>query len=148
MGHRVESSHWYCLNNWGQISLILKTVIDLLNKAWKQFKNKSSKDSLSQEQIAAIKKFYQPYKIPNMVFHRYFTEKTGEFHANYIPQDIYIHIDTYLNDLRAAKYIDNKCYYDMFFHNISHPVAYCNINHLLCEFLLVLLMLFSTKRYT
>ena len=87
----------------------------------KQFKNKSSKDSLSQEQIAAIKKFYQPYKIPNMVFHRYFTEKTGEFHANYIPQDIYIHIDTYLNDLRAAKYIDNKCYYDMFFHNIPQP---------------------------
>ena len=87
----------------------------------KQFRHKSSKNALTKVQIKEVKAFYKPYRIPNMVFHRFFTEKSGIFHANYLPQDIYIYVDTYLNDLHAAKHIDNKCYYDMFFHNIPQP---------------------------
>ena len=88
----------------------------------KQFKNKASTKVLSKEQIKELKDFYKPYKIPHLAFHRYFTEKTGEFHANYIPQDIYVgYIDPHFNNLREAKYIDNKCYYDMLFHQVPQP---------------------------
>ncbi len=55
-------------------------------------------------------------------FTAFFTEKTGEFHSNYIPIDLYVgHIDPYFNDLRAVKYIDNKCYYDSWFHRFPQP---------------------------
>lgn len=88
----------------------------------KQFKNKASAHALSTQQITEIKKFYKPYKMPHLAFHRYFTEKTGEFHANYIPQDLYVgYIDPHFNNLRGAKYIDNKCYYDMIFHQVPQP---------------------------
>ena len=88
----------------------------------KQFKNRASASVLSSKQVAEIKRFYKPYKIPHLAFHRYFTEKTGDFHANYIPQDIYVgYIDPHFNNLREAKYIDNKCYYDMLFHQVPQP---------------------------
>lgn len=87
-----------------------------------QFKKLANKNALTSQQESEIKKFYKPYRIPNLVFHRYFTEKTGEFHKNYIPQDIYVrNIDPYMNDIRAAKHIDNKCYYDAFFRNFKQP---------------------------
>ena len=98
----------------------------------KQFKNKSSRDALTSQQISEIKKFYQPYKTPHLAFHRYFTEKTGEFDVKYIPQDIYVgYIDPYFNNLREAKYIDNKCYYDMLFHKILQPyLVLKRMNHI------------------
>lgn len=88
----------------------------------KEFKHKSSPDALTPEQVAQVKEFYAPYEIPNMVFHRYFTEKTGRFCPNYLPQDIYVtHVDPYLNDVRGSKYLDNKCYYDALFHGVPQP---------------------------
>ena len=86
-----------------------------------QFKHKSKKDALTKEQIKEVKEFYKPYRIPSMVFHRFFTEKTGEFHPNYLAKDIYVYVDTFYNDLRAAKQIDNKCYYDVFFNKFPQP---------------------------
>ena len=86
------------------------------------FKNKSKKNALSREQIRAVKEFYAPYSVPNMAFHRFFTEKTGVFYPDYIPIDLYVgHIDPYFNDLRAVKFIDNKCYYDSWFHQFPQP---------------------------
>lgn len=80
------------------------------------------KDSLSRQQIKEIKAFYKPYKLPHMTFHRFYVEKTGDFYPDYIPQDIYVgHIDPYFNDLRSAKFIDNKCYYDFWFHQFQQP---------------------------
>lgn len=77
---------------------------------------------MTKEQQDAVRKFYAPYKAPNLVFHEYFTEKTGEFYENYIPIDLYVgYIDPYYNDIKAAKYIDNKCYYEYFFHSIPQP---------------------------
>ena len=88
----------------------------------KQFRKKASAKSLTPKQIREVKDFYRPYKIPNLVFHRYFTEKNGVFSPMYIPQDLYVgYIDPFFNDLRAAKYIDNKCYYDMIFHQTRQP---------------------------
>jgi hypothetical protein len=89
----------------------------------RQFKKLANPKALSEEQICQVKDFYKPYRIPNMVFHKYFTEKTGVFDVRYIPQDLYVgYIDAHFNDIRAAKYIDNKCYYDMFFHSVPQPV--------------------------
>lgn len=91
-------------------------------KRIKQFKRKSSAKALNAEQVKQVKEFYAPYKIPSMVFHRYFTEKTGEFHPNYMPQDIYVaYVDPYFNDIRGSKYLDNKCYFEALFHDIPHP---------------------------
>ena len=101
-------------------------------KRIKQFKHKSDKKALTKKQIEAVRRFYKPYKIPSMVFHRYFTEKTGEFHVNYIPQDLYVgYIDPYLNNIRAAKHLDNKCYYDSLFYSFKQPyLVLKRINHI------------------
>lgn len=86
------------------------------------FKKKCSRKSLFRQQIKEIKTFYKPYIIPNMTFHKFYVEKTGDFYPEYIPQDIYVgHIDPYFNDLRSAKFIDNKCYYDFWFHKFPQP---------------------------
>lgn len=87
-----------------------------------EFRKKTGKDVLSAEQIAQVNAFYAPYKKPDLVFHSYFTEKTGVFCANYIPQDVYVgYVDPYFNDIRAAKYLDNKCYFASLFHGIAQP---------------------------
>lgn len=88
-------------------------------KRVKEFKAKGGFSRLTKEQEEAVRKFYAPYKIPDMVFHSYFTDRFGEFHAEFIPQDIYVgYIDPYFNDIVGAKYLDNKCYYDALFHGI------------------------------
>ncbi len=88
-------------------------------KRIKEFKAKGGFAPLTKEQEAAVKKFYEPYRIPDMIFHAYFTDRFGEFHAEFIPQDIYVgYIDPYFNDIVGAKYLDNKCYYDQLFAGI------------------------------
>lgn len=88
----------------------------------KQFKKITNQKTLTSAQKAEVAAFYAPYKKPNLVFHNFFTEKTGVFHANYIPQDLYVgYIDPYFNDIKAAKYLDNKCYFDALFHRIPQP---------------------------
>ncbi len=84
-----------------------------------EFNNKKIPQVLTQEQKRKVKAFYSPYKVPDMVFHNYFTERSGDFYAEYIPQDIYVgYIDPYFNDIIAAKYFDNKCMYSSLFHGI------------------------------
>lgn len=88
----------------------------------KEFKRKTSPKVLTSEQEAQVKAFYAPYARPNLVFHSFFTEKTGRFYPNYLPQDIYVaHVDPYFNDVRGSKYLDNKCYYDALFYGVSQP---------------------------
>jgi len=87
-----------------------------------EFKHKSNANALTADQERQVREFYAPYKIPSMVFHRYFTEKTGQFYANYLPQDIYVaYVDPYFNDIRGSKYLDNKCYFEALFHGIPQP---------------------------
>ncbi len=89
-----------------------------------EFTHKSVSGLLTSEQKRAVKKFYAPYKIPNLVFHNYFTEKTGEFHPEYIPIDLYVgYIDSYFNNIKEAKYLDNKCYFSSIFYQIPQPVT-------------------------
>ena len=91
-------------------------------KRIRQFKRMSNPNTLTAEQEKQVKEFYAPYKMPSLVFHRYFTEKTGRFHPNYLPQDIYVaYVDPFFNDIRGSKYLDNKCYFEALFHDIPHP---------------------------
>lgn len=88
-----------------------------------EFRKKVSGRALTAEQQKAVKAYYAPYKIPSLVFHEFFTEKTGEFHENYIPIDLYVgYIDPYFNNIKEAKYVDNKCYFGALFHSIPQPV--------------------------
>lgn len=88
-------------------------------KRVKEFKRKNIPYVLTREQEERIKEFYAPYKIPNFIFHNYFTKTSGEFHEDYIPQDIYTgYIDPYFNDIIASKYLENKCYYKAIFSGI------------------------------
>lgn len=88
-----------------------------------EFKKKTSGGQLTDEQKKETQKFYSQYKTPNLVFHEFFTEKTGEFHVDYIPIDLYVgYIDPYFNNIKEAKYVDNKCYFGTLFHSIPQPV--------------------------
>lgn len=94
-----------------------------ISRRIREFKKKVSGGKLTPEQHNAARRFYAPYKAPNLVFHEFFTEKTGEFHENYIPIDLYVgYIDPYFNNIKEAKYVDNKCYFGALFHSIPQPV--------------------------
>ena len=94
-----------------------------INRRVSEFKKKVSGGTLTAEQRNAVNAFFAPYKKPNLVFHEFFAEKTGEFHENYIPIDLYVgYIDPYFNNIREAKYIDNKCYFGALFHSIPQPI--------------------------
>lgn len=93
-----------------------------ISRRIREFKKKVDGGALSAEQQDAVKSFYAPYKTPNLVFHEFFTEKTGEFYENYIPIDLYVgYIDPYFNNIKEAKYVDNKCYFSALFHSIPQP---------------------------
>ena len=94
-----------------------------ISRRIKEFKKKTTSRILSEEQQNEVKQYYASYKTPNLVFHEFFTEKTGEFHADYIPIDLYVgYIDPYFNNIKEAKYVDNKCYFGALFHTIPQPV--------------------------
>ena len=78
---------------------------------------------LTRQQIREAKEFYKDYQKISHVYHNFYTEKTGEFHANYITDDIYFNkINHYYNDFNAFKIIDNKTNYDKLFPTVHQPV--------------------------
>ena len=88
-------------------------------KRIKEFKNKPGIKPLTREQEEQVRAFYKDYRIPDMIFHSYFTSRSGAFYPEYIPQDLYVgYIDPYFNDIIGAKYLDNKCLYDSLFYGI------------------------------
>lgn len=90
-------------------------------------KSQTEKNVLTSEMKKEIKSFWSRYKsVPN-VYHNFYTEKYGEFHKEYIPDEIYYnYIQPYFNNYRLAKALDNKCYYHKMFADIPQPklVAY------------------------
>lgn len=77
---------------------------------------------MSQEQIKEAVNFYKPYFKLNPLFHNYYYSVTGEFHKEYIPDDIYVKvIDTYFNNLKKAAVLENKTYFPRMFPEISQP---------------------------
>lgn len=94
-----------------------------IGRDWRRFAEKyTKKKSLSPEQKKAILERYRPFKKVSCVFHEYYTEKTGTFCVNYMPDDLYYnYIDRFYNDWDMATFFDNKCYYTTYFRNIKHP---------------------------
>ncbi len=77
---------------------------------------------LTQSQENAVKAFYKPYGGCKVLFHRFYTEKTGRFSPYYLPTDIYLNeVDAYFNDRAASFVMDNKCFYSQFFADIPQP---------------------------
>ena len=78
-----------------------------------------NKNILTSEQKKKVKKLFSPYKKTSLLFHSFYTEKTGVFSELYIPTDIHSnYIDEFYNNRYAAKSIDNKCNYPLLFAGI------------------------------
>lgn len=89
---------------------------------WRNFASKNTeKQLLTQEQKADVKAYYKPFCTTTTLFHSFYTEKTGEFCVNYIPDDVHsCKIDPYFNNWEEAEYVDNKCMYSNLFRNVTH----------------------------
>lgn len=90
-------------------------------------KSTSEKYVLTKEMETEAKAFWKKYKSVPMIYHNFYTEKYGEFHKEYIPDEIYYnYLQPYFNNYRLSKALDNKCYYHKMFQGIPQPklVAY------------------------
>ncbi len=97
-----------------------------------EFKLKTNASVLSASDKTQIKKYYGKWHRCSTVFHNFYTEKTGAFHVNYLPDDLYYgYIDPYFNPIQKAKVMDNKCFYQRLFLDIKQPeTKACRINGL------------------
>ncbi len=96
----------------------------LLKKHRSKVRARSPKYVLTKEQEAQIRAFYAPYAKVDLGAHNFYTEKTGQFYVNYLPDDLYYsRIDSYYNDWWECVYVDNKCFYHRMFQGIRHPEA-------------------------
>lgn len=78
---------------------------------------------LTKEQEEQIRTYFAPYtgKL-DLGAHNFYTDKTGTFCVDYMPDDLYFtKIDTYYNDWREARYADNKCFYGRMFTGVRQP---------------------------
>lgn len=56
------------------------------------------------------------------MFQLFYSRVNGSFDVRYLPDDLYYTvIDPFYNDRHAFKFLDNKCYYDLYFPNIPQP---------------------------
>jgi len=85
-------------------------------------KGNTNANCLTKEQAAAAREYYAGYGKIDLCSHNFYYEKTGQFHANYMPEDLHFcYIDPYYNHWREAVYMDNKCLYPRMFHGVRHP---------------------------
>lgn len=105
------------MNNLEKAYLVYRRVGDFLRKRYHTADAKKNTTTvLSVDHRRKVEEFWKPYCKVNPLFHAFYTEKTGEFHAEYMPDDIYYTlIDPYYNDWHAAAYMDNKCMYQRYF---------------------------------
>ena len=78
---------------------------------------------LTQEQADAVRQYYAPYAKVDLGAHNFYTDKTGTFCVDYMPDDLYYcYIDQFYNDWREVRYADNKCFYRRMFTGVQQPV--------------------------
>ena len=106
---------FYCLKRWMIQKNVRRMIGSYCDPAFK----------LTKEQEKQVKDFYGAYiKDMPMLFHEFYTQKTGIFSPYYLPMDIYLNnVDEYFNDRTESKYMDNKCYYPTLFKGIPQPEA-------------------------
>ncbi len=112
----------------GIFSAIRRTHMKRLVKRLK--KGQTEKYVLTKDMEKEAKSFWRKYKQVPMLYHNFYTEKNGEFHKEYIPDEIYYnYIQPYFNNYRLSKALDNKCYYHKMFKDIAQPkLVCCRIN--------------------
>ena len=85
-------------------------------------RSQSEKYVLTKEMEKQVKSFWGQYKSVSTIYHNFYTEKSGQFYKEYIPDEIYYnYIQPHFNNYRLAKALDNKCYYHKMFRGIAQP---------------------------
>ena len=80
---------------------------------------------LNKSQEKSVRDYYARYSKTDLIYHRVYTDWHGEFHAEYMPDDLYYgKIEPYFCDRLFSKNIDNKCYYPLFFSSAPQPKTY------------------------
>lgn len=96
--------------NWGKRKLIARSVH---KTAQKYLENPNI---LTKEEKRQIEEFWSPYGKVDPIYHAFFKEKSGMFHPQWLPTDIYINvIDEYFNDRNATHVMDDKSLYSRLF---------------------------------
>ena len=115
----------------------IKTKIrDTLNSITVNMQNKSleryfinekkcvTSTKVSKEQYNKAREYFSPYFKLNPLFHSFYTEKTGKFEVNYIPDNMWFTIiDRHFNNREKTKVLDHKSYYERMFagRNVKFP---------------------------
>ena len=80
----------------------------------------NNRHCLTAAQKREIKDFWKPYWKIDTTYHNFYTEKTGVFSPEYIPDDLFCSIiDPRLNNNKKAVYIDDKCLYRVLLKDIG-----------------------------
>ena len=106
-------------------------IVLLCNAALRRLDRKAiraisgSYPELTQEEIRAIRRYYDPYvKNVHTSSHRMYKAKSGVFHVDYVPEEMFLcDIDRYLSDRDMAYYLGNKCYQYRLFPDAKQPEA-------------------------
>ncbi|MCR5627180.1 MAG: hypothetical protein K6F99_07670 [Lachnospiraceae bacterium] len=102
--------------------LITPAVVNIFRRIMKNYVRDFNCPELSSEEKKAVRDFYKRYKIPDMLYHRGYTARSGKFYAEYMPDDIYFsRVEPFYTDRLCSKYLDNKCLYYSFFSNVKMP---------------------------
>ena len=104
-----------------------RRVNDLAKRLEKRAMDNSDGNVLSEEEKQEAILFYKNItgqKI-STAYHNYLKEKSGAFCKEYIPENLYYsYIDPYFNNVKEARFLDNKCYYDFLFAGLAMPETY------------------------
>lgn len=87
-------------------------------------KKSNTKHKLDKDQLKEASSYYDPYFKLNPVFHSFYTEKTGKYCVDYIPDDKWFtDIDRFFNNREKARVLDHKSYYEKMFTgvDVKHP---------------------------
>lgn len=113
-----------------------KTELDFLSatalssifrKKAENFVRKNHYAPLTESEESEIRGYFAGCPGFSTVFHRLYKGFTGEFHPEYIPDDLYYsYIEPFMTDRRASRYMDNKCYYPRLFPDVKMPPVICN----------------------
>lgn len=77
---------------------------------------------LSKEETEKVREYYKDCPGFSMLFHQVYAGRTGHNDPSFMPDNLYYgYIEPYYNDREAARYIDNKTYYDILFSGENMP---------------------------
>lgn len=101
---------YFGIYNWGKRLAVRRYVTNLARS------NVKKPNCLTKEERQQAIDFWAPYGKINSIFFEFYKQKTGEFHPEYLPKDIYLNcVDEYFNDRNAQNVLDNKCLYTRLF---------------------------------